>query len=138
MEMHTPKTLATLLERDGAPTSILSDPELCGLVHEIVYQFGTCRKDLCELAWWLRDDMGWNDMRPCDVLGVWEMYRDLPQFGPEFPVGEEKKFRWEYERRVARREAEDAARKAKREAGKPSKRPAKKPEKRQPRQKARK
>lgn len=128
----------TPLDIVDAPESIRDKPDLYRLAREIVNLFGTCQKDLCELAWWLQDDMGWEGTRPCDVFRVWVIYRDLPEFGPEFPVGQEKKFRWEYERKVAKLEAEDAARKAVREAAKPPTRPARQPAKRQPKPRARK
>ncbi|MCJ1244196.1 hypothetical protein MMC30_001394 [Trapelia coarctata] len=121
----------TPIDCDITPANIRVHPELHRLAREIIHLVGTCQKDLCEVAWWLQDDIGWEGVRPCDVFRLWMIYRDTPEFGPEFPVGEEKKFRWEYERKMARLEAEDAARKAAREAAKPP-RPARKPAKRPP------
>jgi len=82
------------------PINIHKSPVLLETVRHIVQMIGTCEKDLCELAWWLREDKGYTNTYPEDVQQIWVMYRDLLELGPEFPVGEEKKFRWEYERKI--------------------------------------
>lgn len=98
------------------PMNIRKDPVLLDIVRHIVQMIGTCEMDLCELTWWLREEKGYRSTYPDDVQRIWFMYRDVPELGPAFPVGEEKKFRWEYERKIDRLWEIELAKEAEKEA----------------------